>query len=230
MDDEYAALLRNHTWTLVPPRKGINLIDNRWVYKVKRKIDGTVDRLKARLVAKRYKQRYGVDYLDTYCPVVKPTTIRIILSLAVSYGWSMRQIDIQNAFLHGVLQEEVFMRQPPGYQDPKKPSNYICKLEKALYGLKQAPRAWHSRLTEKLQELGFRPSVADASLMIFKQGNTTTYMLIYVDDIIIVSSSSLATNNLIQELMKDFAVKDLGPLEFFLGIEVKQEKRGILLS
>jgi hypothetical protein len=86
MDDEYAALLRNHTCILVPPRKGINLIDSRWVYKVKRKADGTVDRLKARLVAKGYKQRYGVDYLDTYCPVVKPATIRIILSLVVSYG------------------------------------------------------------------------------------------------------------------------------------------------
>lgn len=142
----------------------------------------------------------------------------------------MRQIDIQNAFLHGVLQEEVYMQQPPGYVDPSKPPNYICRLKKALYGLKQAPRAWHSRLTSKLQDLGFSSSVADASLFVFRQGGIIVYMLIYVDDIIIVSSSSTAADKLIQKLKVDFAVKDLGPLEYFLGIEVKQEKNGILLS
>ncbi|WVZ49109.1 hypothetical protein U9M48_000490 [Paspalum notatum var. saurae] len=230
MDVEYSALMRNHTWELVPPKKGINLIDSRWVFKVKKKADGSVERLKARLVAKGYKQRYGVDYLDTFCPVVKTTTIRVILSLAISRGWSMRQIDIQNAFLHGVLEEEVYMKQPPGYCDPDRPSDYICRLKKALYGLKQAPRAWHSRLTGKLHELGFRSSVADASLLVFKQAGITMYMLVYVDDIIIVSSSNSATEKLIQKLMVDFAVKDLGPLEYFLGIEVKQKGNGILLS
>ncbi|KAG8091986.1 hypothetical protein GUJ93_ZPchr0012g21914 [Zizania palustris] len=94
MDEEYSTLMRNHTWDLVPPRKGVNLIDSRWVYKVKKKVDGSVERLKARLVAKGSKQRFGIDYFDTYSPVVKPTTIRIILSLAISQGWTMRQIDI----------------------------------------------------------------------------------------------------------------------------------------
>lgn len=150
MDIEYFALMKNDTWELVPHKKGINLIDSRWVYKVKRKADGTVERLKARLVAKGFKQRYGVDYLDTYCPVVKPATVRVVLSLVVSQGWSLRQIDIQNAFLHGVLSEEVYMKQPPGYENSSYPSSYVCRLNKALYGLKQAPRAWHSRLTDKL--------------------------------------------------------------------------------
>jgi hypothetical protein len=117
MDEEYATLKRNQTWDLVPPRKGINLIDSRWVYKVKRNEDCSIEMLKARLVAKGFKQRYGVDYFDTFCPVVKPTTIRIILSLHVRRSWSMRQVDIQNAFLHGMLEEEVYMRQPPGYAD-----------------------------------------------------------------------------------------------------------------
>jgi hypothetical protein len=103
MDEEYSALMRNHIWDLVPPRKAVNLIDNKWVFKVKKKADGSVEKLKAILVAKGYKQRFGIDYFDTYSPVVKPTTIRIILSLAVSQGWTMRQVDIQNAFLHGVL-------------------------------------------------------------------------------------------------------------------------------
>jgi hypothetical protein len=132
MDEEYLALQRNKTWKLVPPKKNVNLIDSRWVYKVKRKTDDSVERLKARLVAKGFKQRYEVDYFDT--------TIRIILSLAISQGWSMRQIDIQNAFLHGMLEEEVYMKQPLGYVDQAKPG-YICKIQKALYGLKQALRA-----------------------------------------------------------------------------------------
>ena len=140
MDLEYSALMKNKTWHLVPPRKGTNIIDCKWVYKIKRKADGSLDRYKARLVAKGFKQRYGIDYEDTFSPVVKATTIRVILSVAMSRGWSLRQLDVQNAFLHGVLEEEVYMRQPPGYEDKSLP-NYVCKLDKALYGLKQAPRA-----------------------------------------------------------------------------------------
>lgn len=230
MNDELSALKRNATWDLVPPKPGINLIDSKWVYKVKRKADGSVERLKARLVAKGFKQRFGVDYTDTFSPVIKPSTIRVILSLAVTKGWNMRQVDIQNAFLHGILKEEVYMRQPPGFQDSAKPKNYICKLKKALYGLKQAPKAWHSRLTGKLIELGFKASVADSSLFILKNREITIYMLIYVDDIIIVSSSDQATERLIQKLKIDFAVKDLGDLEYFLGIEVKKTRDGIILS
>ncbi|WVZ62530.1 hypothetical protein U9M48_012269 [Paspalum notatum var. saurae] len=230
MDAEFQALQKNQTWTLVPPKKGINLIDCRWIFKVKRKADGSVERYKARLVAKGFKQRFGIDYVDTYSPVVKPTTIRVILSLAVSHGWSMRQIDIQNAFLHGVLNEEVYMSQPPGYESNMVPADYVCKLNKALYGLKQAPRAWHSRLTDKLQCLGFVASQADASLFILKQRNITMYVLIYVDDIIIVSSSGNATDKLIHELTEEFAVKDLGRLDYFLGVEVVPTKHGLILS
>uniref|UniRef100_A0ACD5XT30 Uncharacterized protein n=1 Tax=Avena sativa TaxID=4498 RepID=A0ACD5XT30_AVESA len=143
MDEEFEALIKNQTWRLVPPHGGQNLIDCRWVYKIKRKADGSIDRYKARLVAKGFKQRYGIDYEDTFSPVVKIATVRLVLTIAVSRGWSLRQLDVKNAFLHGVLEEEVYMRQPPGYEDRKKP-DFICKLDKALYGLKQAPRAWDS--------------------------------------------------------------------------------------
>jgi histone deacetylase 1/2 len=146
MDVEFEALIKNKTWHLVPPPRGRNIIDSKWVWKIKRKANGTVDRYKGRLVAKGYTQRYGIDYEDTFSPVVKAATIRLILSIAVSKGWSLRQLDVQNAFLHGVLEEEVYMRQPPGYEDKSKPG-YVCKLDKALYGLKQAPRAWYSRLS-----------------------------------------------------------------------------------
>jgi hypothetical protein len=140
MDEEYGALMRNNTWKLVPPRPGINVVDCIWIYKIKQKADGSVDRYKARLVAKGFKQRFGIDYEDTFSPVVKIATVRLVLAVSVSRGWSLRQLNVKNVFLHGVLEEEVYMRQPPGYVDRGK-QNYICKLEKALYGLKQAPRA-----------------------------------------------------------------------------------------
>src|SRR6185437_8412155 len=104
-----------------------------------------------------------------FSPVVKAVTIRVVLSIAVSRGWSLRQLDVQNAFLHGILEEEVYMQQPPGFVEKSK-ENYVCKLDKALYGLKQAPRAWYSRLSTKLIDLGFRPSRADTSLFIFNKG------------------------------------------------------------
>lgn len=109
MDSEHQVLMKNKTWHLVPPSKGKNIIDCKWVYKIKRKADGTIDRYKACLVAKGFKQRYGIDYEDTISPVVKAATIRLILSIAVSRGWSLRQLDVQNAFLHGIL-EEVYMQ------------------------------------------------------------------------------------------------------------------------
>ena len=139
MDEEFSALVANKTWHLVAPVRGRNVIDCKWVYKVKRKSDGTIDRYKARLVAKGFKQRYEIDYEDTFNPVVKAATIRLILSVAISRNWCMRQLDVKNAFLHGVL-EEVFMRQPPGYESSALP-RHVCKLDKAIYGLKQAPRA-----------------------------------------------------------------------------------------
>jgi histone deacetylase 1/2 len=228
MDAELAALHRNETWRLVPAPPGINLIDSRWVFKVKHNPDGTVERYKARLVAKGFKQRHGIDYDDTFSPVVKPTTIRVILSLAVTQGWHMRQLDVDNAFLHGFLEEEVYMLQPPGYVDPRYP-HHICKLEKSLYGLKQAPRAWFARLSSKLQSLGFVPSKADVSLFVYKDKSITIYMLVYVDDIIVVSSTSSAADQLLKQLRSEFPVKYLGSLGYFLGIEVKHVKDGVLL-
>lgn len=157
------------------------------------------------MVAKGFEQRYGIDYEDTFIPIVKTATIIIVLSIAVSKGWSLRQLDVQNAFLHGVLEEEVYMRQPPGYEDYSLP-NYICKLDKALYGLKQVPRAWYGRLSAKLYELGFKSSKADTSLFFFNQGGVTIFVLIYVDDIIVASSVQSVTSALLKNLNKEFAL------------------------
>ena len=229
MQDEFDALIKNKTWHLVPPRAGLNIIDSHWVFKLKYNPDGSIARYKARLVGNGSKQQYGIDYDATFSPVVKPTTIRLLLSLAVSRNWSLRQIDIQNAFLHGVLDEDVYMRQPPGFKDSAHP-NFLCKLDKSLYGLKQAPRAWFSRLSGMLIKLGFQASKADISLFIFTQDSLQIYILIYVDDIIIVSSSSSVTDKLLQQLRQEFAVKDLGRLNYFLGIEVHHNSSGLVLT
>ena len=161
--------------------------------------------------------------------MIKPTTVRTMLSIVISSGWSLRQIDIQNAFLHGNFSEEVFMSQPLGYHHPLYPS-HVCKLQKAIYGLKQAPRAWFSRLSTKLLELGFHGSRSNSSLFIYKTKSLTIYILIYVDDIIITSSHPVAIDDLLHSLTHDFAVKDLGTLNFFLGVEVISNPHGILLS
>lgn len=229
MDSKYSALMRNNTWHLVSAPPGSNLIDCKWVFKVKHKANGSVDRYKARLVAKGFKQRYGIDFEDTFSPVVKAATIRLVLSIGVSLGWVLRQLDVQNAFLHGVLEEDVYMKQPPGYMDSSHP-NLVCKHDKSLYGLKQAPRAWYARLSNKLQCLGFSPSRADTSLFFFSKGGVTIYLLIYVDDIIVVGSSSTAVLALLSDLRADFALKDLGDLSYVLGIEVRRVFDGLILS
>jgi hypothetical protein len=229
MNSEFDALLKNHTWRLVPASKAKNLVGCKWVFRIKRKADGSIDRYKARLVAKGFHQQAGVDFSETYSPVIKPTTVRLVLSINLSSGWSIKQIDIQNAFLHGLLYEEVYMPQPPGFTHPQFP-DHVCRLQKALYGLKQAPGAWFSRLSSKLIEFGFVPSQSDSSLFIYKSATFITYILIYVDDIIITSSKPEAITELLNQMESEFAVKQLGDLNFFLGIEMSQQPNGIILS
>ncbi|XP_073358374.1 uncharacterized protein [Aegilops tauschii subsp. strangulata] len=229
MEQEVQALHKNDTWRLVPPVPGVNVIDSKWVFKVKRHANGSIERYKARLVAKGFKQRYGLDYEDTFSPVIKPTTIRLLLSLAVTRGWFLRQLDVQNAFLHGILEEEVYMRQPPGFVDPARP-HHLCRLVKALYGLKQAPRAWHARLGSVLRALGFTPSTTDTSLFLLQRPEVMMYLLVYVDDIILISSSDAAADRLVTALSDNFAVKDLGALHFFLGLEVSRSSAGLTLT
>ncbi|KAL9422472.1 hypothetical protein AB3S75_034694 [Citrus x aurantiifolia] len=140
MEDEIKALKSNDTWSLVARPKCVNVVGSKWIFKTKLHEDGTIDRFKARLVAQGYSQVHGLDYEETFSPVVKPTTIRLILALAVTLKWSMRQLDVKNTFLHGFLKETVYMEQPPGFKDLNFP-NGVCKLNRSLYGLKQAPRA-----------------------------------------------------------------------------------------
>uniref|UniRef100_A0A2N9J0P4 Cysteine-rich receptor-like protein kinase 10 n=1 Tax=Fagus sylvatica TaxID=28930 RepID=A0A2N9J0P4_FAGSY len=228
MASEFAALHRQKTWSLVPSCPDHNIIGCRWVYKIKRNTDGSVSRYKARLVAKGFHQQAGVDFDETFSPVVKPPTVRIILSLAAQNQWSLRQLDVSNAFLHGLLKENVYMTQPIGFIDSAKPS-HVCQLHKSLYGLKQAPRAWFERFTSHLLTLGFSASVADASLFILHHGSTTVYLLLYVDDIIITGNNPTAISDIITQLSNAFELKDLGPLRYFLGLQIDYKKVGLFV-
>jgi len=140
MHKEIQALRTNRTWTLVSFHPSINVVGSRWVYKIKRRSDGSIERYKAHLVARGFTQQEGIDYSETFSPVIKQATARLVFSIAVSCGWKIHQLDIHNAFLNGVLDEEVYMKQPPGFVDSALPS-HVCRLHKSLYGLKQAPRA-----------------------------------------------------------------------------------------
>ncbi|KAI5324664.1 hypothetical protein L3X38_033737 [Prunus dulcis] len=155
--DEYDALIRNDTWSLVPVTQGMNIIQCTWVYKVKRNVDGVIEHHKARLVAQGYNQKEDLDYEEMFSPVVKPATIRTIWALAISHNRPLQQLDVRNALLNDVLHEELYMKQPLGFIDSFRPQ-YVCRLHKALYGLKQAPRAWFQRLHSFFRTQGFSHS------------------------------------------------------------------------
>ncbi|KAJ3686759.1 hypothetical protein LUZ61_015923 [Rhynchospora tenuis] len=229
MAKEIDALAVNQTWQLVPPPSDQRVVGCKWVYKLKRKSDGTIERHKARLVAKGYHQQDGIDVFDTFSPVVRPTTVRLILSLAVSSHWPIHQLDVQNAFLHGDLSETVYMSQPPGFVDSAHP-NHVCLLKKSIYGLKQSPRAWFQKLSSTLIQFGFTPSKYDPSLFLAHCNGHTTIVLVYVDDILVTGSNQHHVNSCISQLHSRFAIKDLGLLHYFLGISVTSNATGLHLS
>ncbi|GKE30628.1 ribonuclease H-like domain-containing protein, partial [Tanacetum coccineum] len=191
--------------------------------------DGSLSRYKARLVANGRSQQQGIDCDETFSPVVKPATIQTVLSLAVSRQWPIHQLDVKNAFLHGHLTETVYMHQPPGFTDSTH-SDYVCLLQKSLYGLKQAPRAWFQRFSSYAIRAGFYHSKTDSSLFIFHKGPDTAYLLLYVDDIILTASSTALMQRIISSLHAEFAMTDLGPLNYFLGISATRTTAGIFLS
>jgi len=229
MDDEFDALIKNKTWELVPRPPDVNVIWSLWIFAHKEKSDGSFERHKACLVGDGKTQQVGIDCGDTFSLVVKPATIRTILSLALSKAWPIHQLDVKNAFLHGELNETVYMHQPMGFRDPQKP-NHVFLLKKSLYELKQAPRAWYKRFADFVHTLGFSHSTSDHSLFIYRQGTSMAYILLCVDDIILTASSYELRKSIIILLSLEFAMKDLGQLSYFLGIVVTHHAGGLFLS
>ncbi|GKA39501.1 ribonuclease H-like domain-containing protein [Tanacetum coccineum] len=229
MVDEYNALISNGTWALVPRPANVNIVRSMWLFKHKFNADGSLSRYKARLVANGRSQQQGIDFDETFSPVVKPATIRTVLSLAVTRDWPIHQLDVKNAFLHGQLSETVYMHQPPGFVDSAHP-DYVCHLQRSLYGLKQAPRAWFQRFASFITRVGFQHSKTDTSLFVYHMGSDVAYLLLYVDDIILTASSTALLQRIITLLHSEFAMTDLGSLNYFLGVSAQRSKSGLFLS
>ena len=229
MDDEMNALTRNGTWEIVTLPKDKKPIGCRWVFTLKYNSDGSVERYKARLVAKGYTQEYGIDYEETFAPVAKMNTVRVLIALAANFDWDLLQYDVKNAFLNGDLEEEVYMKLPPGYY--KSEDSVICKLKKSIYGLKQSPKAWFDKFSGSLRDMGYYQCYNDHALFI-KRGTSgkVSILLVYVDDIIITGDDKEANLLLSQRLAQLFEVKSLGRMRYFLGIEVAYSKTGIFIS
>jgi hypothetical protein len=223
MCDEIKVLRSNHTWSLVPFHPSMNVVGSRWVYHIKRRIDGSIERCKARLVARGFTQQEGIDYSEFSAQLLNRATVRLVFSIVVSRHWKIHQLDIHNVFLNGVLTKKVYMKQPPSFVDPTLPS-HVCRLHKSLYGLKQAPKAWYTCLSDFLLSIGFR-----AFLFILSDGTNIFYLLVYVDDILLTGSNSAMLHRLIQLLSSKFKLRDLDDVHYFLGIEVQFTGMGLML-
>ena len=219
MRQDYDALLKNKSWDLVSLLPNGQAIGFKWVFRVKENADGSINRFKAQLVAKGFHQVHGFDFHETFSPMIKLITIQIIDTLALSHGWKLLQLDVNNAFLNGSLEETVFMTQPPGFEVTNK--SLVCKLNKAIYGLKQAPRQWFDRLKSPLLQFGFIGSKSDSSLFIFRQQMHVVYLFVNVDDIILIGSSISLIQHITYKLNTAFSLKQLGHLDYFLGLEIK---------
>jgi hypothetical protein len=228
MREEFHVLMNQHTWSLVPRPVGANMVTGKWIFWHKLHSNGSLSRYKARWVVHGFTQQQGIDFDETFSPVIKPSTIRVVLTIAVSNDWPIHQLDVKNAFLHGTLQETVYAQQPARFVSSTHP-DYVCKLNKSLYGLKQAPRTWFLRFTSFLLKLGVSGSKSDTSLFVLHRGSFSAYLLLYVDDIILTANSQSLLQNLISQLRAEFDMSDLGPLHHFLGISVQCNKEGLIL-
>ncbi|PKU74342.1 Retrovirus-related Pol polyprotein from transposon TNT 1-94 [Dendrobium catenatum] len=229
MCQEIFALQKQGTWSLVLPPPNASILRCKWTFRTKLHADGSVARYKARLVAQVNHQEYGINYTETFSPIAKLPTIRILLTIALHHNWSVQQLDVENAFLHGNLNETVYMLQPKGFEDQTKP-NHVCRLHKAIYGLKQAPRQWYNMFTASLTALGFNHSQSDPSLLIFNKESIQIYILVYVDDILITGNNDTEISNLITQLNKSYALKHLGHVNSFLGINIRSDQNMYFLS
>ncbi|KAH9680958.1 retrovirus-related pol polyprotein from transposon RE1 [Citrus sinensis] len=212
MNEEMNSLQKNSTWEVVDLPEGKKPVGCRWVFTIKYKADGIVERFKARLVAKGYTQTYRVDYMETFAPVAKINTVRVLLSLAVNLDWPLHQFDVKNAFLHGDLQEEVYMELPPGCKMQAEGSKQVCKLRKSLYGLKQSPRAWFGRFTSSMKVFGYQQSNSDHTLFLKYNREKIIVLIVYVDDMIVIGNDPEEKAALQDHLAQEFEMKDLGSL------------------
>eukprot|EP00253_Pinus_taeda_P015702 PITA_15702 len=229
MDEEMNAIERNKTWDLVELPKGKEVIGVKWVYKTKSNVEGKIERHKARLVVKGYKQQYGRDYEETFAPVARMETVRAVLSIIAQNKWKVYQMDVKSAFLNEVLMEEIYIEQPLSYEK-KGQENKVCRLKKALYGMKQTPRAWYSRIDSYLLENEFDKCEGEPTVYIKEKDGKLLIFVLYVDDVIFTGNDVYLIENFKTVMKEEFEMTDIGLLSYFLGIEVDQNENGIFIS
>jgi hypothetical protein len=228
MHAELRALLKNGTWLAISRNKGqFKALGAKWVFKIKKGADGQVLQYKARWVVKGYEQRYGLDYDQTFAGVVRAATWRIILALAGANNWAIEQMDVKSAFLHGDIDEQVYVELPTGWElfpdvFDAESGECVLHLQKALYGLKQSPRLWQLTLKAALEKLGYIPLFADQS--VYRNAETGLIIITYVDDFLLIGPQGEALGKLKEQLSKEFDMKDLGPCEYFLGVRITRGK------
>ncbi|KAK6161335.1 hypothetical protein DH2020_004716 [Rehmannia glutinosa] len=229
MQEELNQFERNDVWELVPCPPSQTIIGTKCIFRNKLDVQCNTVRNKVRLVAQGYYQEEGIDYDETFVPVAKLVTVRLLIAIAAPRSWELHQMDIKSAFLNGFLNEEVFVEQPKGFQDPHKP-NHVFKLKKALYGLKQAPRAWYERLAEFLLHVGFQRGSVDKTLFIKKEKQHLVIAQVYVDDIVFGSTSDFLKDEFVKSMSSTFEMSLVGELNFFLGLQIKQMPDGIFIT
>jgi hypothetical protein len=225
MHEELENFERNQVWELVDPAPGCKPIGTKWVWKNKEEDKGEVVRNKLRLVAQEFSQKEGIDYEETFALVARLEAIRILLAFSVAKGFKLHQRYMKSAFLNGVLEEEVYVSQPSGFESEKYP-HWMYKLRKALYGLKQVPRAWNGRLRGFLFERGFEMGKVDQTLFLLRQGKDILIVQVYVDDIVFGGLSNSLVARFAEDMSMEFEMSMMGELQFFLGLQIKQSKEG----
>ncbi|KAF0729711.1 hypothetical protein Ae201684_012771 [Aphanomyces euteiches] len=225
MQSEYNSMMANRVWILTSLPNGRKALKSKWVWKVKYLPSGDVERFKARLVIKGFLQMAGVDFTDTFAPVLRLENLRVFCTMIALLDLNTVQIDIKTAFLHDDLDEEIYMAQPEGFVDHDRP-NDVCLLKKSLYGLKQAPRQWHKKLHEFLRSINFKQCFKDQCVYVKSnsQIGTTTYLAVYVDDIVIAVRDKTELTSTTDLIKTSFEVTNKGELEYILGIHVIRDR------
>ena len=230
MESEISSLSNNDTWELVPRPSGKNVVKSKWVYKVKRNADGSISRYKARLVAQGFSQEQGIDYNEVFSPVARSATIRSLLAVANMYDLEIHQMDVTTAFLNGELDQEIYMEQPKGFINSRKP-DYVCKLKKGIYGLRQAARCWNNTLTQYLTSEGYSKSTADECIYIKSHPDGSFVILpVYVDDLIPISNSISMLTEEKRKFKTQFKMVDNGDVHYVLGMQINRDRSNKILT
>ena len=223
MNEELKSIRANNTWVLVDLPQSKKAIGTKWVFKLKRDVDGNINRYKARLVAQGYSQKYGEDFDEVFAPTARVTSFRALLAVAAKKNFAVKHYDIKTAFLNGNIEEEVYVKQPPGFES----GNKVCRLQKCLYGLKQAARCWNRALNDFLLKIGFRCSKTDKCLYIFgKPGQEKCFVLVHVDDMVMASVDESFIQEIVSKIAEKFEIVSLGDIKQFLGMRVERSEEG----